>query len=59
MDFFDKYKFSSDNPDEFGIDITPRLEILEISEPPKRSAGIIVPDTGTLLEKLRDEAGVI
>ena len=21
MDFFDKYKFSSDNPDEFGIDI--------------------------------------
>ena len=21
MDFFDKYKFSSDNPDEFGINI--------------------------------------
>ena len=46
-------------PDEYGIDIAPRLEILEISEPPKRSAGVIVPDTETLLEKLRDEAGVI
>ena len=46
-------------PDEYGIDIAPRLEILEISEPPKRSAGVIVPDTDTLLEKLRDEAGVI
>ena len=47
------------SPDEYGIDIAPRLEILEISEPPKRSAGVIVPDTETLLEKLRDEAGVI
>ena len=46
-------------PDEYGIDIAPRLEILEISEPPKRSAGVIVPYTETLLEKLRDEAGVI
>ena len=47
------------SPDEYGIVIAPRLEILEISEPPKRSAGVIVPDTATLLEKLRDEAGVI
>ena len=46
-------------PDEYDVDVTPRLEILEISEPPKRSAGIIVPDIDTLLEKLREEAGVI
>ena len=46
-------------PGTYGVDITPRLEVLNISEPPKRLAGIIVPDSSALVEKLRDEAGVI
>ena len=47
------------SPGAYGVDTNQRLEILKISEPPKRSAGIIVPDSATLVEKLRDEAGVI
>ncbi len=47
------------SPEEYGVDINPRLEMLKITEPPKRSAGIIVPDSSTLVEKLRDETGVI
>ena len=47
------------SPEEYGVDINPRLEMLKITEPPKRSAGIIVPDSSALVEKLRDETGVI
>ena len=47
------------SPEEYGVDINPRLEMPKITEPPKRSAGIIVPDSSTLVEKLRDETGVI
>jgi len=47
------------SPETYGIDITPRLEVLNISEPPKRLAGIVVSDASTLVEKLREEAGVI
>ena len=54
-----KKKIVEKTPEMFGVDITPRLEVLNISEPPKRLAGIVVPDSRTLVEKLRDEAGVI
>ena len=40
-------------PEEFGVDITPRLKTLKVSEPPVRSAGIKVPDVDTLVEKLK------
>ncbi|CAL60818.1 electron transfer flavoprotein subunit beta/FixA family protein [Herminiimonas sp. NPDC097707] len=46
-------------PADLGVDVTPRLKTLKVSEPPKRSAGIIVPDVATLVEKLRNEAKVI
>ncbi|WP_229411200.1 electron transfer flavoprotein subunit beta/FixA family protein [Massilia sp. WF1] len=46
-------------PEELGVDVTPRLKTLEVSEPAKRSAGIIVPDVATLVSKLRTEAKVI
>jgi len=35
-------------PDELGVDVAPRLKTLKVSEPPKRSAGVIVPDVATL-----------
>jgi len=47
------------NPDGLGIDVSPRLKTLKVSEPAKRSAGIKVPDVATLIAKLRDEAKVI
>jgi electron transfer flavoprotein beta subunit len=46
-------------PEDLGVDVTPRLKTLKVSEPPKRSAGIKVPDVATLVAKLRNEAKVI
>lgn len=46
-------------PADLGVDITPRIKTLKVSEPPKRSAGIKVPDVATLVAKLKNEAKVI
>ncbi|WP_341896608.1 electron transfer flavoprotein subunit beta/FixA family protein [Ferrovibrio terrae] len=46
-------------PEDFGVDITARLKTLSVEEPPKRQAGIKVPDVATLVQKLKTEAGVI
>ncbi len=46
-------------PDELGVDVTPRLEILKVAEPAKREAGVRVANAAELMAKLRDEAGVI
>ena len=46
-------------PDELGVDVTPRLKTLKVAEPPRRSAGTMVPDVATLVAKLKNEAKVI
>ena len=46
-------------PDDLGVDITPRLKTIRVEEPPKRSAGIKVPDVATLIDKLKNEAKVL
>ncbi|MFC5307484.1 electron transfer flavoprotein subunit beta/FixA family protein, partial [Azospirillum picis] len=46
-------------PDSLGVDVTPRLKTLKVAEPPKRQAGIKVPDVATLVDKLKSEARVI
>lgn len=46
-------------PEELGVDITPRLKTLQVQEPPKRSAGVMVPDVAALVDKLKNEAKVI
>jgi electron transfer flavoprotein beta subunit len=46
-------------PEDLGVDVTPRLKTLKVVEPPKRTAGIKVPDVATLVQKLRNEAKVI
>jgi electron transfer flavoprotein beta subunit len=46
-------------PEDLGVDVTPRLKTVKVVEPPKRSAGIKVPDVATLVAKLRTEAKVI
>jgi electron transfer flavoprotein beta subunit len=46
-------------PADLGVDVTPRLKTLKVSEPPKRGAGVKVPDVATLVEKLKNEAKVI
>jgi electron transfer flavoprotein beta subunit len=46
-------------PADLGVDPAPRLKTLKVVEPPKRSAGIKVPDVATLVNKLKTEAKVI
>jgi len=46
-------------PEDLGVDVKPHLKTLKVSEPPKRSAGIKVPDVATLVAKLKNEAKVI
>ena len=46
-------------PADLGVDVTPRIKTLSVGEPPKRSAGIKVPDVATLVAKLKNEAKVI
>jgi electron transfer flavoprotein beta subunit len=42
-----------------GIDITPRMTTLKVTEPPTREAGVIVEDVAQLVDKLKNEAKVI
>jgi electron transfer flavoprotein beta subunit len=46
-------------PVDLGVDVTPRLKTLKVSEPPKRSAGVKVADVKALVEKLKTEAKVL
>jgi electron transfer flavoprotein beta subunit len=46
-------------PADLGVDVTPRLKTLKVTEPPARKAGIKVPDAATLVAKLRTEAKVL
>jgi electron transfer flavoprotein beta subunit len=44
---------------DFGVDLSPRLKVLKVAEPPKRGAGVKVPDVAALVTKLKNEAKVI
>jgi electron transfer flavoprotein beta subunit len=46
-------------PEDLGVDIAPRLKILKVEDPPKRSAGVMVADVAALVDKLKNEAKVI
>jgi electron transfer flavoprotein beta subunit len=46
-------------PADLGVDVTPRLKTLKVSEPSARKAGIRVPDVATLVSKLKNEAKAI
>ena len=46
-------------PADLGVDVAPRIKTLKVEEPPKRSAGIKVPDVATLVDKLKNVAKVI
>jgi len=54
-----KKQLDTFKPEDLGVDVAPRLKTVSVSEPPKRSAGVMVPDVKTLVEKLKNEAKVI
>lgn len=47
------------SPADYGVDVTPRLKVLKVAEPPKRQAGVKVRTAAELIDKLKNEAGVI
>jgi electron transfer flavoprotein beta subunit len=46
-------------PETLGVDIAPRLKVLSVAEPKAREAGIRVDDVAALVDKLKNEAGVL
>ena len=54
-----KKPMDTTTPADLGVDITPRVNVISVGEPPAREAGVIVPDVATLVDKLRNEAKVI
>jgi len=54
-----KKPMDTTTPAELGVDISTRVTVLKVTEPPARDAGVIVPDVSQLVDKLRNEAKVI
>jgi electron transfer flavoprotein beta subunit len=46
-------------PADYGVDPATRLKVLKTTEPPKREAGVKVKSVAELVDKLKNEAGVI
>jgi electron transfer flavoprotein beta subunit len=46
-------------PADLGVDVTPRLKTLKVTEPPPRKAGVKVADVAELIAKLKNEAKVL
>jgi electron transfer flavoprotein beta subunit len=42
-----------------GVDTAPRLKVVKVTEPPKRSGGVKVETAADLVSKLKTEAGVL
>jgi electron transfer flavoprotein beta subunit len=54
-----KKPLDTTTPAELGVDVSPRLKTLKVSEPPKRQGGGKVADVADLVNKLKNEAKVI
>ncbi|MEE8123795.1 MAG: electron transfer flavoprotein subunit beta/FixA family protein [Alphaproteobacteria bacterium] len=54
-----KKPIDSTTPEELGVDVTPRVVTLKVEDPPQREAGIKVKSAAELVDRLRNEAGVI
>ena len=46
-------------PADFGVDVTPRLTVVKVAEPPRRQAGVRVASAAELVDRLKNEAGVL
>jgi electron transfer flavoprotein beta subunit len=46
-------------PESYGVDISPRLEVIKTTEPAGRKSGVKVKSVAELVDKLKNEAGVL
>jgi electron transfer flavoprotein beta subunit len=54
-----KKPIAEKTPADYKVDATPRLKVVKVSEPPKRQAGVKVKTAAELIDRLKNEAGVI
>ena len=54
-----KKPIADKNAADYGVDIAPRLKVVKVTEPPKRQAGVKLKTAAELIDKLKNEAGVI
>jgi electron transfer flavoprotein beta subunit len=54
-----KKPIAEKTPQDLGVDVTPRLKVLKTSEPPGRKSGVKVKTVAELVDKLKNEAGVL
>ncbi|TDH71338.1 hypothetical protein CCR75_002682 [Bremia lactucae] len=54
-----KKKIETFEADSFGVDLAPRIEVVEVKNPASRKAGIKVSTVDELVDKLKNEVGVI
>jgi electron transfer flavoprotein beta subunit len=54
-----KKPIADKTPADYGVDITPRLQVLKTTEPPGRKSGVKVGSVAELVGKLKNEAGVL
>jgi electron transfer flavoprotein beta subunit len=54
-----KKPLDTKTPADFDVDVAPRLKVISTTEPPTRSAGVIVESVAELVDKLKNEVGVI
>jgi electron transfer flavoprotein beta subunit len=54
-----KKPLDTKSPADYGVDVSPRLEVVRTSEPAERKAGVMVGSVDELVAKLKDEAGVL
>jgi|UniRef100_A0A7S4CA48 electron transfer flavoprotein beta subunit len=54
-----KKPFETIDIKDLGVDITPRLKVVEVAEPPTRSAGVKVGSIEEMVDKLKNEAKVL
>jgi electron transfer flavoprotein beta subunit len=54
-----KKPIADKSPADYGVDVAPRLEVVKTAEPSGRQAGVKVKTVGELVDKLKNEAGVL
>ncbi|MBW2470718.1 MAG: electron transfer flavoprotein subunit beta/FixA family protein [Deltaproteobacteria bacterium] len=54
-----KKPLDTKTPGDYGVDIAPRLNVISTTEPPTRRAGVMVESVSELVDKLKNEAGVL
>mmetsp|Transcript_35267 Transcript_35267/g.76545 ORF Transcript_35267/g.76545 Transcript_35267/m.76545 type:complete len:251 (+) Transcript_35267:121-873(+) len=54
-----KKKIEKVTPEDLGVDVAPQIEVVSVKEPEARKGGAILESVDELVDKLKNEAGVI